>query len=76
MIAVTPGNALLIMWITFTIVAVGGLAAVLVWAIRNGQFSDQDRMRHLALQSGIPTDEEWQRLQEKKAKSALAGDSQ
>ena len=54
----TPENALLIMWITFTAVAVAGLSAVLVWAIRSRQFSGQDRARYLALWSGIPRGKE------------------
>jgi cbb3-type cytochrome oxidase maturation protein len=45
----TSGQALLIMWITFTVLAVVGMAAVLVWAVRARQFADQDRARHLPL---------------------------
>jgi cbb3-type cytochrome oxidase maturation protein len=45
----TPENGLLIMWITFTFLGVAGIALVLVWAVRSGQFSDQDRARRLPL---------------------------
>ena len=53
----TPQAALLILWVTFTVVAVLGIVAALVWAVRTGQFSGQDRARHLPLQSGIPDEE-------------------
>ena len=45
---------LLIVWLTFTGLALAGTTAVLIWGIRTRQFRDQDRMRHLPLQSGIP----------------------
>lgn len=50
----TPDHALLIMWITFTVMAVFGLSGVLVWAIRTRQFSNQNRARYLPLLSRIP----------------------
>jgi cbb3-type cytochrome oxidase maturation protein len=49
MIAMTEEMSLLIMWATFSILALGGVIAVFVWAIRSRQFSDQDRARYLAL---------------------------
>ena len=50
----TPDQALLIMWLTFTAMAVLGLSGVLVWAIRSRQFSNQNRARFLPLLSKIP----------------------
>ena len=48
------GTWLLILWITFTSVALMGVIAVLVWAAREKQFSNQDAARYLPLKSGIP----------------------
>jgi nitrogen fixation-related uncharacterized protein len=47
-------DALLVMWLTFSAVAILAVIAILVWAMRSHQFSRQDRARYLALQSGIP----------------------
>lgn len=58
MMAMSNQSALLIMWITFTVVALLGVIAVFVWAVRSRQFANQDRARYLALRSGIPEDEE------------------
>jgi cbb3-type cytochrome oxidase maturation protein len=55
MIAMTLGAALLAMWVIYAIVAIAGIVAVFVWAVRSRQFSDQDRARSLPLASGIPT---------------------
>lgn len=54
MIALAPDSALLLVWIAFSGVALAGILAVLVWAVRAGQFGDQDRARYLPLESGIP----------------------
>jgi hypothetical protein len=51
---VTQDAGLLVIWITFTVVALIGLCAVLVWAVRSRQFSKQDDARYLPLKSGIP----------------------
>jgi len=51
-------SALLLIWIAFTGIAIAGIIAVLVWAVRTRQFSDQDRARHLPLDNGIPDDVE------------------
>jgi len=51
----TPANALLIMWLTFTACAVLGVCGILVWAVRSRQFSRQNRARYLPLLSGIPS---------------------
>ena len=53
----TPQGALLVLWVTFTVVAVLGIVAALVWAVRSGQFSGQDRARRLPLESGIPDEQ-------------------
>ena len=47
---------LFIIWITFTVAALIGLCAVLVWAVRSRQFSNQDEARYLPLRSRIPED--------------------
>jgi cbb3-type cytochrome oxidase maturation protein len=54
MTAVTAGMLLLAVWICFTILALVGIIAVFIWAVRARQFSSQDRARHLPLRSGIP----------------------
>ena len=51
-------NSLLLVWVTFTVVALAGVLAVFVWAVRSRQFSDQDRARYLPLVSGVPTDDD------------------
>lgn len=48
---------LLILWITFSGLAAVAVAAILIWAARTRQFSEQDRARYLALSSGIPAKE-------------------
>jgi nitrogen fixation-related uncharacterized protein len=47
-------TALLVLFITFAAVALAGIVAVLVWAARTNQFSNQDAARYLPLKSGIP----------------------
>ena len=55
----TIDPALLVgVWIGFTVLALAGIALVLVWAVRSRQFRDQDRARYLALRSGIPSDDD------------------
>jgi hypothetical protein len=53
---VTPDSGLFVIWITFTVAALIGLCAILVWAVRSRQFSNQDDARYLPLKSGIPED--------------------
>jgi cbb3-type cytochrome oxidase subunit 3 len=48
------GTGLLTLFITFTAVALAAMVAVLVWAARTKQFSNQDEARYLPLKSGIP----------------------
>lgn len=48
---------LLIIWVTFTVMALIGLTAVLIWAVRSKQFSNQDAARYLPLKSGIPDED-------------------
>ena len=52
----TAQNALLLIWVAFAVMALVGIAAVLVWAVRSRQFSDQDRARFLPLYAGKPLD--------------------
>ena len=54
MIAMTLGAALLAMWVIYAIVAIAGIVAVFVWAVRSRQFSDQERARYLPLYAGKP----------------------
>jgi nitrogen fixation-related uncharacterized protein len=45
--------------VTITVLAVSGMVAALVWAVRSHQFQQQDHARYLALESGIPSDSQW-----------------
>jgi nitrogen fixation-related uncharacterized protein len=47
-------TGLLFLWVAFAAVALAGIVAVIVWAVRSGQFANQDRARYLPLESGIP----------------------
>jgi cbb3-type cytochrome oxidase maturation protein len=51
-------STLLLVWVTFTVVALVGIMAVFLWAVRSRQFSDQDRARYLPLRSGTAPDDE------------------
>ena len=54
----TTGEAkLFFAWAAFTGLVLLNLIAVLVWAVRDGQFAGQDRARFLALTSEIPEDD-------------------
>ena len=58
---------LLIVWVTVTVVILCGLTAVLIWAVRTRQFSNQDHARYLSLESGIPEEDgPEKRIEEKK----------
>ncbi len=46
--------AFLIVWFTFLVITLIGVSAIIVWAVRSGQFANQDRARYLPLRSGIP----------------------
>ncbi|GFO54043.1 hypothetical protein GMSM_10500 [Geomonas sp. Red276] len=50
------GTTFLVMWALFFLLMCGGLWGFFLWAIRSGQFEDQDRARYLPLESGIPKD--------------------
>lgn len=56
-LAWTSEQTLLLVWIVFTAVALAGMVAVLVWAVRGRQFTGQDRARYLPLWSGIPEED-------------------
>lgn len=48
------GNAFLFLWIGFLLLMSTALGTVFLWAIRAGQFSNQERARYLALDAAIP----------------------
>jgi nitrogen fixation-related uncharacterized protein len=52
------GSTFLFMWLGFLILMIGCLGAFFIWAMRGGQFSQQDRARYLALHSSIPDSRE------------------
>jgi nitrogen fixation-related uncharacterized protein len=52
------GTTFLYMWLGFLLLMICSVSAFFLWAIRKGQFSEQDRARYLALQSGIPASPE------------------
>ncbi len=66
-LAATAHNVLLTLWVAFSLVALAGIIAVIVWAVRSGQFANQDHARYLPLESGIPAEED--RTQEKEEAS-------
>jgi cbb3-type cytochrome oxidase maturation protein len=49
--------ALLLLWIVYALVGVSVFSAVFIWAVRAGQFRDQDRARYLPLEAP-PREEE------------------
>jgi nitrogen fixation-related uncharacterized protein len=49
-------TAFLLIWAVFTGIALLGIVAVLIWAVRSRQFCDQDSARYLPLKSGIPAE--------------------
>jgi nitrogen fixation-related uncharacterized protein len=51
-------STLLTLWIVFGLCGFAGMAAGLLWAVRRGQFSNQDRARYLALESRIVEEQE------------------
>jgi nitrogen fixation-related uncharacterized protein len=51
-------QTLLLLWVTFAVLALMGVAAALVWAVRTRQFSDQEKAARLPLESEITNDEE------------------
>jgi nitrogen fixation-related uncharacterized protein len=53
-IAMTTDAALLLMWVIVAFVWIAADIAVLVWAVRRGQFFEQDRARFLALLDDVP----------------------
>jgi hypothetical protein len=53
-LAMSVNAGLLVIWIAFAAIALAGVSAVLVWAVRARQFSAQDAARYLPLKSGIP----------------------
>jgi nitrogen fixation-related uncharacterized protein len=62
----TAHGALLFIWIGFLVFGVAGASAVLLWAVRSGQFGDQEHARTLPLISGIPDEKREKHLGEPK----------
>jgi len=52
------GTRFLIIWVTFSVLALVAIIAVLVWAVRSRQFSNQDHARYLPLEAAWPDDKE------------------
>jgi cbb3-type cytochrome oxidase maturation protein len=50
----SEGTVLFLFWAIFTACTLAAALTALIWAVRSGQFSDQDRARYLPLLSGIP----------------------
>ena len=49
---------LLTSWILYAVFGVSLFALIFLWAVRAGQFRDQDRARHLPLQDDAAADKE------------------
>ncbi len=47
-------HQILALWLGVLLINVSVIGAVLWWAVRKRQFSDQDHARYLALEAGIP----------------------
>ena len=43
--------SLAVTWVLYAVIGVSVFSAVFLWAVRAGQFRDQDRARYLPLQS-------------------------
>ena len=48
------GTTFLFVWLGFLMLMVVCVGSFFLWAVRSGQFSNQDRARYLPLESGIP----------------------
>jgi cbb3-type cytochrome oxidase maturation protein len=48
------GTTFLFVWLGFLMLMIFCVGFFFLWAVRSGQFSNQDRARYLPLQSGIP----------------------
>jgi len=53
----SPDKALILIWTGFMIVGVSAASAILLWAIRTGQFGDQERARSLPLMAEVPAED-------------------
>jgi cbb3-type cytochrome oxidase maturation protein len=53
----SPQEAFTLIWFGFLVMGIVSASAVLLWAIRSGQFGDQEHARSLPLLSGIPDDD-------------------
>lgn len=50
-------HQILALWLGVLLINVSVIGAVVWWAVRKGQFSDQDHARYLALEASIPKDQ-------------------
>jgi nitrogen fixation-related uncharacterized protein len=48
------GSTFLFMWLGFLVLMLLWVGGFFLWAVRSGQFSQQDEARYLALRAGIP----------------------
>jgi cbb3-type cytochrome oxidase maturation protein len=58
MLAMSFSTYLLVLWCVIAGFGIVAATAVLIWAVRSGQFRDQRRVAGLPLESYIPTDEQ------------------
>jgi len=50
----SPDTTFAVIWVTFTVLVWVAAIPFAYWAVKTGQFKNQDRARHLALRSGPP----------------------
>jgi len=58
MISSREAEMIVYLWIGFLLLMLAGLGLVFLWAVRARQFSDQQRVRFLPLESGMPEETE------------------
>ena len=58
MIALSFSDSLMLSWLVEAALGLAAIALVIIWAVKTGQFSDQDRARYLPLHSDRPLDSE------------------
>lgn len=46
-----PGQHLLLAWTVFAFLGILAMISAIMWGVRSRQFSNQDRIRHLPLES-------------------------
>jgi len=53
----SPDATFAVIWVTFTVLVWVAAIPFAYWAVKTGQFRNQERARHLALRSGPPFSE-------------------